>query len=602
MSQFIVNNVSIEHILTWIKSGEVAIPEIQRPFVWVNTKVRDLIDSLYNGYPVGYIIVWKNPDVRLKDGAISLGKKVLIDGQQRITALTAAIVGIDVISSDYKKKKIKIAFNPIQETFEVWNMAIQKDVSWIPDISKIFEAGFNSYAFIENYFKINNLNDQEEKSRISNVFTKLSFIKNINLGIIELAHTLDIETVTEIFIRINSKGVPLSNSDFVISKISSNDKYEGNEIRKILDYFCHIASNPTSFQIIKDGDMEFSNTQYFKTIAWVKSYNNDIYVPNYSDILRVVLTFKFRRGKMSDLINLLAGRNFETREYKEDIVESSFRTLKEGILDFVNQTNFERYMIIVKSTGIINKSLIKSQHILNFGYSLYLLLKDKKVESGIIEKVVRKWLVLSVLTARYSGGTESTIDLDIKKFVSMDNPLKYLESVQEGELSDAFWNNILITKLETSLANSPYFNVFLMAQIKLGDNAFLSSQIDIKSIIEQQGDKHHIFPKNYLRKNGIDNKNIYNQVANLVYVQSEINIKLRDNAPKVYMEEISNQCKTGVTKYGGIVSLGDLVHNLKQNCIPEDIFNMDYTCYSEFLLKRRKLMANKIKEYYESLD
>ena len=110
MSQYQVNNTSIQDLLSWIRCGEVAIPEIQRPFVWDATKVRDLIDSLYAGFPVGYIIIWKNPDIKLKDGSISLGKKILIDGQQRITALQAAIVGSPVVTSNYKKKRIKILY------------------------------------------------------------------------------------------------------------------------------------------------------------------------------------------------------------------------------------------------------------------------------------------------------------------------------------------------------------------------------------------------------------------------------------------------------------------------------------------------------------
>lgn len=147
MAQYEVNNCSIQTLLSWIRSGEIAIPEIQRPFVWDSTKVRDLIDSLQAGFPVGYIIVWKNPDVRLKDGTISSGKKILIDGQQRITALQAAIVGEPVIGSNYRKKRIKIAFHPLEQRFEVANPAIEKDGAWIPDIAPLYQPGFDSFNF-----------------------------------------------------------------------------------------------------------------------------------------------------------------------------------------------------------------------------------------------------------------------------------------------------------------------------------------------------------------------------------------------------------------------------------------------------------------------
>ena len=108
MAQYNVNNIMVSSLLSSIRDGTIAIPEIQRPFVWDPTKVRDLIDSLYKGYPTGYLIIWKNPNVKLKDGSMSAGKKILIDGQQRVTALMTAIAGIPVINADYKKERVKI--------------------------------------------------------------------------------------------------------------------------------------------------------------------------------------------------------------------------------------------------------------------------------------------------------------------------------------------------------------------------------------------------------------------------------------------------------------------------------------------------------------
>src|ERR1700755_614600 len=117
----------IETLLTWVKSGEIAIPEIQRPFVWDATKVRNLLDSLYQGFPVGYLILWRNPTIKLKDGTSSAGKRILIDGQQRVTALMAALLGQEVLTKEYDTVRIRIAFNPINHKFEVTNPAIQKD-------------------------------------------------------------------------------------------------------------------------------------------------------------------------------------------------------------------------------------------------------------------------------------------------------------------------------------------------------------------------------------------------------------------------------------------------------------------------------------------
>ena len=599
MAQYEVNNSSIQTLLSWIRSGEIAIPELQRPFVWDSTKVRDLIDSLYAGFPVGYIIVWRNPDIRLKDGTISSGKKILIDGQQRITALEAAIVGEPVVGSDYRKKRIKIAFHPLEERFEVSNPAIEKNTAWIHDIAPLYQPGFDSLSFVLEYCQNNQL-DNSKWGEVNAVITKLQQIQNNSIGVIELSHQLDIAQVTEIFIRINSKGVVLSQADFAMSKISSDDCYGGNQIRKTIDYFCHLMQKPEDYEAICQSDTEFVNSEDFSKIKWVIHEHEDTYEPDYTDVLRVAFTFKFLRGRISDLVSLLSGRDFNSRDYQEAIAEDSFAKLKEGVLEFVSQKNFQRYLMIIKSTGIISPSMIRSQNVLNFGYALYLLLRTKGEDAAVIEKVVRRWIVLTILTGRYSGSPESSFDYDIKRFQAND-PMEFLIHTEAGELSDAFWNNILVTKLNTSVASSPMFHVFLMAQVKMGDRGFLSEQIDVKSLIEQRGDIHHIFPKRYLQKCGIKERGLYNQIANYVYTQSEINVKIKDQAPRDYMAQVRKQCVGGNATYGGIDSLQKLEENLTANCIPSEIFNMDYTNFEEFLEKRRHLMAQKIRKYYDLL-
>lgn len=599
MAQFDVNSTSVENIISSIKGGEIAIPEIQRPFVWDASKVRDLMDSLYKGFPVGYIIVWKNPDVRLKDGRISSGKKILIDGQQRITAIQAAVVGQEVMDSTYRKKRITIAFNPIDETFEVKNPAIEKDIRWIPDISQVFDVSFNAWEFVNNYCQTNNLDGHQPE--INKTLMKLMSIKGINLGVTELSQALTIDEVTDIFIRINSQGVVLSQADFAMSKISSDDRYGGNEIRKMIDYFCHFMQRPSDYEAIIANDVDFSKSDALGKIKWIKNEQEDIYVPNYADVLRVSFTHKFKRGKIADLVSLLSGRNFETRENLESIAQDSFQKLREGVEAFVSETNFKRYLMIVRSTGIIDSSLVRSQNVLNFGYILYLSLKDMKVEAAVIETLVRKWIVLSILTGRYSGSAESAIDYDIKRFTEQD-PVKFLQNTETGELSDAFWNTVLVQRLDTSVASSPYFIVFLMAQVKKSARGFLSSQIDVQSLIEQRGDIHHIFPKKYLQKNGVNNRKDYNQIANYVYTQAEINIKIKDAAPCEYMDNMKKQVTGKGNYYGNITTMEDLEANLKENCIPVEFMNMDIFDYALFLDTRRMLMAEYIRDYYRSLD
>ena len=340
MQKYSVNQQLIETVLAWVKSGEIAIPEIQRPFVWDSSKVRDLMDSLYQGYPVGYVIAWKNPNIRLKDGSLSEGKKILIDGQQRVTALTAAILGEYVVDKTYQRIKMKIAFNPLTERFEVQNPAILKDKTWLPDISEAINGSVGILKLVRNYLESN---PEADEDKVEKAFTNLINIPRKQIGIIELAHDLDIETVTEIFIRINSKGVVLSQADFAMSKIATNTEYGGNLLRKAIDYFCHLAIAPEFYKHIVDNDKEFASTDFFQKIQWLKTENEDLYDPDYTDLIRVAFTSQFNRGRLSDLVSLLSGRNFETRTFEDSIAEQSFATLKSGVNNFVNETNFKRF-------------------------------------------------------------------------------------------------------------------------------------------------------------------------------------------------------------------------------------------------------------------
>lgn len=591
MQKYSVNQYLIETVLSWVKSGEIAIPEIQRPFVWDSSKVRDLMDSLYQGYPVGYIIAWKNPNVKLKDGSLSEGKKVLIDGQQRITALTAAILGQYVINKNYKRVKIKVAFNPIFERFEVQNPAILKDKTWLHDIAEAINGDL--FEIADKYFE---LNPEVDKKQVRTAFSTLINIPKKQIGLIELAPDLDIETVTEIFIRINSKGVVLSQADFAMSKIASNSEYNGNELRKAIDYFCHLAIAPDYYRHIVDNDPEFAKTELFQKMQWLRSENEDLYDPDYNDLIRVAFTSKFNRGRLSDLVSLLSGRNFETRTYEAIIAENSFATLKAGVNNFINETNYKRFLMIIKSAGFISPKLIRSQNAINFAYILYLKLKELGVNSVLIESYVRRWLVFSILTGRYSGSPESVFDFDIKQ-ISQRPFDDYLQEKEQGELSEAFWNASLPQSLDTSVASSPYFHVFLASQVKANDKGFLSKEISVCDLITHRGDIHHLFPKEYLKKNGLD-RSKYNQIANYAFMQSEINIKVGSKSPSEYFEIICFQMKGSNQQITRISTERELLDNLEKNCVPAEIMQMSIQDYNLFLIMRRKLMANKIKDYY----
>jgi hypothetical protein len=232
-------------------------------------------------------------------------------------------------------------------------------------------------------------------------------------------------------------------------------------------------------------------------------------------------------------------------------------------------------------------------------YAIYLKLRDLGYDPAEIERYVRKWFVMSILTGRYSSSPESQIDFDIKQVAGSNFP-KYYQSIEEGELSDAYWSVTLPQSLTTSVASSPYFHVFLASQVKSMDRGCLSRVVTVHDLITHRGDIHHVFPRDFLKKRGLT-RGSYNQIANYVYMQSEINIRIGNKAPNVYFEELKEQCNSGELRYGGIDDMKLLKRNLKMNAVPLSIFDMEFDDYEQFLEERRVLMAQKIKEYYFSL-
>ncbi|MEO7964814.1 MAG: DUF262 domain-containing protein, partial [Gemmatimonadaceae bacterium] len=543
----------IETLLTWVKSGEIAIPEIQRPFVWERTKVRDLLDSLYQGYPVGYLIAWRNPTVKLKDGTPSAGKRILIDGQQRVTALMAGMLGREVLTKDYETVRIRIAFHPQTEKFEVANPAIRKDAAWIEDVAAVFAADADLIDLTEAYVA---KNPNADRKHVGKVLQRLGKIVNNHVGLIELAEDLDIETVTEIFIRVNSAGAELSQADFAMSKIAANETHGGNMLRKAIDYFCHLAVAPDFLGRIEKGDKAFAASEFLPAMRWLKDVNDDIYDPTYTDMLRVAFTAEFGRGRLADLVALLSGRNFETRQFEDSIAEASFAQLKQGVLRFINKTHFDRITMILRSAGFITSDLIVGQNAVNFAYILYLRGRAEKVPSADLERLVRRWYAMSILRGRYTGSPETAFDFDIRQ-IAARGVVAYAESVIATELPESFWTGMLPQLMDTASAQSPYFLAFKAAQAKLVDKGFLSRDITVPELLMNRSDVHHVYPRNHLKKQGLA-RGRYNQIANFVLAQSEINIAIGDKAPEKYFAELAAQCSGGKKSYGGITERQEL--------------------------------------------
>lgn len=596
LDKYSIQHKSVDNILNLIDMGQIAIPEIQRPFVWKSTKVKDLMDSLYKGFPVGYIITWKNPNVRLKDGTSSNGKTILIDGQQRISALKAALDGQLIVDETYKTLRIVIAFHPMKEQFETCSPAIERNGEWISDISTVMRRDFDSFSFIEKYAEVN---PGVDKRLLNQRLTNLLEIKTRMIGELEINSDLEIETVNEIFIRINSKGTPLSEADFAMSKIAvfeinSGDEF-GMKLRKFVDYFCNLLQAPTSLGNIEKNDENFAKTEQFGMIEWVAKEPDLIYKPLYSDIIRVAGIIGLDRARMRDVVALLSGRNFEIKSFSgkdsflDSIAVESFEKFNSAMQQIVNEYNFKRFdQDILRGSGFDDENMFSSANLLNFAFVIFQKLLQLTNDYGLVRQLSRKFLIFSILTEHHSGSFETDWDADFKHFDRIENVQNLLAQFETEKLNEIYWETTLPGELD-KVANSktPLWNVFVAAQKQLGKQSFLS-QVLVRNM--KIDDLHHIFPQEFMKQHN-KSSNDYNRIANFAILSRDINIKISKTPPSIYLK---NPAEFGADTH-------DLENNLAQNCIPADPTLWDFEHYGQFCEQRNKLIAGVVRDYYFNL-
>lgn len=581
-----VDNVTIEEILGWIKQGKIGLPEMQRPFVWSTAKVRDLIDSLYNGYPIGYIVTWQNPAVGLKNDSSSNNKEIIIDGQQRLTALKAALSGEKVVSQQYITKRIKISFKPSTGEFNTLNSAIEKDPLWINDISDIFKSDFNSYSYVTDNAKKLGMAPED----LGATLQKLLAIRQSEIGDIKLGYNLSIGAVTDIFNRINSKGVSLSSADLAMSRLSADTVHGGNNLRKQIEYFVQLLNDPNLLENIVKFDSDFANTKEFGQIKWIASEVNPIYKPRYADILHLILATSFKRGKLSDMVSLISGRDFEARNYSEEGMKANYEKMQAGATLVFNKSNFQRYLMILRDMGMRNsgKLGLVGHGVFNFGYILFLYLhRITNLSQEKIASYLKRWIIMSALTGRYSGSSETITESDLKMISRDANPINVLDDILDREMNDSFWNGTLPNMLRVQSTQASSWRIFQMSQIYGKDTAWLAKDTSTETVMLEEGNIHHIFPQAYLRKNGFSKGDI-NQIANYVWVTQPKNLEVSDKAPKDYLSDEN------------IIEFMSETNN-RENAIPEEIVDYDFHNYSDFLNQRRHLMAKKMREFYENM-
>ena len=570
---------TVESLIKDVEKGEISLPDIQRPFVWNNKKIRDLLDSMYKGYPVGYLLFWKNESGDRQIGVEEKQKSpklLIVDGQQRLTSLYAIIKGKEIVKENYDMARIYIAFNPIEERFEVTDAAIRKDNRYIPDISEIWNSDSSVYNFVRSY--ISNLEtfyniNEEERNKIETAIPNLHNLIKFPFVALELDADIAVEDVSDIFVRINSKGTTLNQSDFILTLMS----VFWDEGRKELEQFCSSARTPSK-----------------KSIS---PYNHFI-EPDPSQLLRVNTCVGFKRARLRHVYSILRGKDLDSGEFSDEKRNEQFEILKRAQEQTLHIQHWHDYFKCLKLAGYSSKKLVSSNNTLLYTYALYLIGKIKyKIEEKKLQGAISQWYFMSSITGRYTASPETIMESDLAKLrnvTTADQFLNYLSSECEITLTQDFWNITLPNNLATSSHRSPSLFAYA-ASLTLLNAPALFSELKISALMDpsltltrSSIERHLLFPKSYLESIDITQTRDINQIANYAYVEHNDNSDMSKLSPLEY-----------VPKYKERFTQNDLRSMYHFHALPENWESMEYI---PFLENRRKLIASVIQEGYHTLQ
>jgi hypothetical protein len=573
-------NYDLNALVNYIELGEIGLPDIQRPFIWKNAKVRDLFDSMYQGYPVGYLLFWQNgfsDDLRVigTDTKQKPPRLLIVDGQQRLTSLYAVVRGIPVVRENYGSESIRIAFNPLLEKFEVADAAILRDKSYIPDISILWSKETDLFEIVERYLselkasrEISNDEERQMKKAISRLQSLLSF----PFTALELSANISEEDVADVFVRINSKGTPLNQADFILTLMS----VFWDEGRSQLEKFCCAARKPSA-----------EKTSPF----------NHFIQPDPDQLLRVSVGFGFKRARLKYVYSLLRGKDLETEQFSDERRVQQFEVLKKAQERVINLQYWHDFMNCIRLAGFRSGSMISSQNNLLFSYILYLMGRTEYgVEEFRLRRVIARWFFMSSLTGRFTGSPESAMEFDLARFREVkheDTFVSILESACDLALTEDYWRISLPNDLATSSPRSPSLFAY-NASLVLLDARALFSKLKVSELLDPVSkgirtvERHHLFPKGYLKTLGITDLRETNQIANFALVEWGDNMKIVDQPPASYLPEMASR-----------FSKEELAHMYNWHALPK---NWEQMKYQEFLEQRREMIAQVIEKGYQTLS
>ena len=588
---FHTTEFTVGQLIEKIDTGDLGLPELQRPFVWKNTKVRDLFDSMMSGYPVGYLMLWECPEhsktraIGSDEKSYDEPKEVIIDGQQRLTSLYAVMKGKSVIDSGFGERNITISFCPLLNKFEVGSAAIKNDPEWIYNLSELFTSP-TSARYIRKFTRIleehrakNGFElTEDEQEKIEMSIEAVFSLKNYKFSVFLIKANADEEAVSQVFVRINSGGTPLKQNDFILTLLSVH----WEEGRREIERFCK------------------ESTVYTSGVS--TAFNSIGIEISPQDIIRTVMAYGFNRARLMYGYKLLRGADLDKKgAISRELMEQNFSVLKEKLPDVINPDNWHEFLKSIMRAGYLYAGMISSDNAVFYTYAMYLIAKYRlNVPNDVNDAVSSLWLFHALLTSLYTGSSsESTAENHlnaIKTFTTFEEYRRFIiERIGERTTDDFFSVTLPGSDglAKSGSGNNAWFAYVASLNILGTKILFSRSSLSVSTLFMPGSDgtrksleKHHLFPKAYLKKQGYTDTQI-NQMANYAFIDWNDNMKILDEEPSVYYPAICEGMNDE-----------EILCMENENALPHGWEKMKY---DEFLIQRRKLMAQIIRRAFDVL-
>jgi hypothetical protein len=580
---FRTTRFDLDHLVKNIDRGDVALPDIQRPFVWPNRKVRDLLDSMLRGFPVGYLLFWatvaevgaRGIGVDDKDEAVP--RWLIVDGQQRLTSLYSVFTGHPVVREDYSESRIHIAFRPHDGRFEVADAAIERDPEFLADVTPLWQDYRATVrGYIDRLESARGPLDPAIPDEIDNQFDRIRDLHAYPFEVVELDAGMDEEQVAEVFVRINSEGITLNQADFILTLMSVfRDK-----ARIQLEEFSRAAKRPS--------------------VGGASPFNWYIQ-PQPDQLLRVAVAVAFRRAVLKHAYSILRGKDLETGGFSCERREQQFDLLQRAQDHVVNLLHWHEFLQCVERAGFRGSKMVSGGNAILYSYAFWLIGRvDYQVPLGRLKEIIARWFFMAHTTGRYSGSFESRFEADVARLAGVDAGdadafISTLDQVIDDTLTSDYWAIALPNELATSASKSPALLAYIAALNILDADILLStskvrSRLDPAITFKKGIERHHLFPKGYLKSAlGISDTKRVNQIANYALVDWSDNIAISDLSPSTYWP--AQLAAKGLD--GTMLQTAMFWHAL-----PDDWWTMSY---DDFLVERRRRMAIVVREAVSKL-